>query len=1023
MASFLPTLSPLDVQRAAQLIQQSYNPSPIQRLSPEEQRRLNNDLFDLQKKWEAWGLVVPFLEHEDANVQFFGAHTAQVKIARDWETFPPDRTEELRAFLLDITARCVRLGRSKVILRKLFVALCSLAIKLGTQWEDWLLSSVGAVSGPGIPTEHALDFLEIAVEEVHGADLLPPKKAQMQQILQDAVPLVTQAITASLVPSEDPAAVKQFTSAIKCLESWIPILPSSDLTPLIQNLWVLLNPVSPPHFLATTSALLTILSSSAFTGGAGARTLTEPLLLWTARFGPSIVSETLSTGMVDEVSNGLCRLLVGLGDHSAAYLAENIASSTALAPAVLPVPLPSDEALPPRSHVVQTFLKLLLAYTSLPGFYGVDEEESEMTLGFWYEFQEALWNVEVPDDTDDDGVRQEDGKERDLWVVAKAVYAELVAALRTKVQWPAAPTGWAKDQLDKFQVYRRDIGDTLINAYYVLRDDMLAYYVNDITERLSNRSQESGWEDVEATLHCVMSIQESVPVDPNEHLARLFSADILGRLPTTGTDRVRRTTLSLIGSYASWFTTLPTSSPALLMNVLTYVVAALPEPALCLQAANALRDLCDANRTALAPHISAFGELHAGLVGVPDTEKAKVLQSIASVIQALPPAEEIPPVEAIVAPVVARLFQALQSSSQLPDESRALAFQQLQTLTGVAKGLTRAAELGGLDDPPALEETERMQRARDDPRMLRVREDMVNALRGTVELWSTDAGISDALSDLFKSITALAADATLISLPPAPLLELVCRAAQRQLTALWLALATILVVQLNPPALASVALRATPSAETLDIVQNVTRALLDIALPVLGGAGYLEANPDVVQDFFHYMEKVAFQFVVVLYRLPRPLFNALVRCAVTALALQERYSLVSSSTFLSTLISRTHASGDLGDAKDVLVQTHGPAIMHAVLAGFAGVAPKSTVLNIVEVFSMLVMKYPAESRVWMSQILYGEEFVQSKAGPEAKAALVQAVFGTRSLKKTKEAVQQFTIIARGQEGSSFGAAW
>ena len=28
-----------------------------------------------------------------------------------------------------------------------------------------------------------------------------------------------------------------------------------------------------------------------------------------------------------------------------------------------------------------------------------------------------------------------------------------------------------------------------------------------------------------------------------------------------------------------------------------------------------------------------------------DTEKAKVLQSIASVIQALPPAEEIPPVE------------------------------------------------------------------------------------------------------------------------------------------------------------------------------------------------------------------------------------------------------------------------------------------------------------------------------------------------------------------------------------------
>ena len=86
-------------------------------------------------------------------------------------------------------------------------------------------------------------------------------------------------------------------------------------------------------------------------------------------------------------------------------------------------------------------------------------------------------------------------------------------------------------------------------------------------------------------------------------------------------------------------------SSNLLLSVISYVVAALPEPSLCLQAANALRDLCDANRVALAPHISAFGELHAGLVGVPDTEKAKVLQSIASVIQALPPEEEIPPIE------------------------------------------------------------------------------------------------------------------------------------------------------------------------------------------------------------------------------------------------------------------------------------------------------------------------------------------------------------------------------------------
>jgi hypothetical protein len=45
-----------------------------------------------------------------------------------------------------------------------------------------------------------------------------------------------------------------------------------------------------------------------------------------------------------------------------------------------------------------------------------------------------------------------------------------------------------------------------------------------------------------------MSIQEAVPVEENENLTRLFGPEILGRLPTTGHDRVRLTAVGLIGS-------------------------------------------------------------------------------------------------------------------------------------------------------------------------------------------------------------------------------------------------------------------------------------------------------------------------------------------------------------------------------------------------------------------------------------------------------------------------------------------
>ena len=48
-----------------------------------------------------------------------------------------------------------------------------------------------------------------------------------------------------------------------------------------------------------------------------------------------------------------------------------------------------------------------------------------------------------------------------------------------------------------------------------------------------------------------MSVQEAVPLEDNANLAEIFSPGILGRLPTTGHDRVRRTALGIIGEYTN----------------------------------------------------------------------------------------------------------------------------------------------------------------------------------------------------------------------------------------------------------------------------------------------------------------------------------------------------------------------------------------------------------------------------------------------------------------------------------------
>jgi len=71
------------------------------------------------------------------------------------------------------------------------------------------------------------------------------------------------------------------------------------------------------------------------------------------------------------------------------------------------------------------------------------------------------------------------------------------------------------------------------------------------------------------------------------------------------------------------------------------------------------------------------------------------------------------------------------------------------------------------------------------------------------------------------------------------LLELVCRAAQRQLTAVWLALANMLIIQLNPTSLMA-SLRAVPSQEVLAVVREVVSVLLQVTLTTLSVEGAME---------------------------------------------------------------------------------------------------------------------------------------------------------------------------------------
>jgi hypothetical protein len=69
----------------------------------------------------------------------------------------------------------------------------------------------------------------------------------------------------------------------------------------------------------------------------------------------------------------------------------------------------------------------------------------------------------------------------------------------------------------------------------------------------------SSLQEIEGTLHCILSIQEAIPVEKavsgirgvettHAQYGTIFGSDVLGRLPTTGHERVRLTMVNLLGN-------------------------------------------------------------------------------------------------------------------------------------------------------------------------------------------------------------------------------------------------------------------------------------------------------------------------------------------------------------------------------------------------------------------------------------------------------------------------------------------
>ncbi|KAF9966107.1 hypothetical protein BGZ70_003269 [Mortierella alpina] len=659
------------VPTLAQVIQQFYTSQDAA-----YQKSAQEYLHNLQKEPFAWELAPHLLSSQNENSQFFGAHTYQVKISRDWKTIPENRIDWMRG---ELTRWIVRYSNGPAFIRtKLCLALSAFAMRaVPTYWSNFIAGFKQELQAR----------LNQAVDGIY--------LAQLSSEVASGVPVVMSFIQKLLVGDNSASKAK----ALVCLKSWVQYGVAFDvIQPLLG---IVLNCLLDNDTFDEAADVWTEIMSSK-SASRYQDTICEGLMPcfaseWArAKHLESVQAES------EDIGKSLCQLLSNFGDNFSDWIAAKF-----LRPDIM------------------VYLEMMMGFAGFPGYYAEDETISDSTLNFWYMLQESLSELSSGDSQGQDGERAslDDDRQVVLSSISSAsnitgldkesldaiknasihVYIRLAEVLRKKLEFPPHKIwlSWTRDIRQDFAGHRQEIADTLINSYHVLHERILSLLIDTCvaqldgvqkaslagTNILENSQLEVEFLQLEATLYCLKALSEVVPHTENVQLPRFFSDQVFGRLPANVVCRARETALNLVGSYADWFK----AHPQFLLPALNFVIPALEVPQLAPYAAKALKNICDTCRESLVEAIDAFMTVFANVERAIDPSiKGSVVFSIATVIQTLPVERSIGPLVGLLGDIFTRSNECLETRRQ----RLATAGSVDQTTDRVPTGSNGETELG-----------------------------------------------------------------------------------------------------------------------------------------------------------------------------------------------------------------------------------------------------------------------------------------------------------------------------------------
>ncbi|GAA6064370.1 hypothetical protein JCM10212_004103 [Sporobolomyces blumeae] len=916
-------------------------------------------------------------------------------------------------------------------------------------WDDWLLQVIMRIAASGATREATLEVLGVVIEQVARAEMTGSKRMAYMASLSSSVPHLVTTLTSSLSHG---SSQSETNLALNCFVSFLNAgqLSHSDLTMLYPLL--LSHLTRPDSIVQASSAVEELIErSNGVSGGAGVtkfmnRQRTNQLVVeWVASvFVQNVTRQAVEDARdgadVDDETMAVFKLVATLAEHFVStYLFDP--------PPVTSAASPQIEYLTLSSPPVHTLLSLLITLSTFPGHspdstYAINE----LPTGTWMALQEY-----GADEGFSNGATARSPEREGEWIVFKQVWEALANGLRDRAVRPghAEFSTWPKDIKDAFRVYRSTVlVDSIQYAYYVLRKEMLANLVQLASTQLDSAagtqatSSPDAHEQLEATLftlHCLSecisfsasdpSLSSSVssttsdagPNSTTTCLTYLFSPQILGRLPSAPRSHptLRATALKLVGSYSPWFSTNPSSC----LQAVQFVVSALQSsPDLVPHAARALRGLCDANRKVLVGHVGDFVGVLASLEGsIDEVELAKVLESVASVVQALEPEQAIDPLLTLANPIISRLQAAVQGQAATAEEAQLATLQQLSYLSALAKGLSTPDD-DVLDLDASFDESnghkEAVLRILGDARIDDMRNRLGVAVEGAARVWAANLEVVSALSDFIRHSTSDSVPSPL-SLDPLLLLSLCSAALQTSPSSIWLGIAGTLLARLARD-------RSDRSlegnGEELAKVGRPVEGMLTVVLSSCGDLQAMSENPDVVAAFLSFCSQIVRHYPSIFVVLPSHYLEAVLAFAERGLGMQEQFSLKSTIELLLAAVQQTKMASASSAAFAASLDHRVASLVRSTLVAVCGAVPRSHLIALSELLHACLLRMPDKTRQTLEALLSTPTWPNDRVSEEAKVKFGRSVMSARTGRQVRQAVNDFALLARGLEGSAYGAA-